>query len=39
MPLNLPSRLPAVEILKSENIFVMDSQQALKIYGLCVLSY
>lgn len=28
MPLNLPSRLPAVEILKSENIFVMDSQQA-----------
>ena len=28
MPFNLPSRLPAVEILKSENIFVMDSQQA-----------
>lgn len=28
MPSNLPSRLPAVEILKSENIFVMDSQQA-----------
>ena len=28
MPLNLPSRLPAVEILKSENILVMDSQQA-----------
>ena len=28
MPLNLLSRLPAVEILKSENIFVMDSQQA-----------
>ena len=28
MPLNLPSRLPAVEILKFENIFVMDSQQA-----------
>lgn len=28
MPLNLPARLPAVEILKSENIFVMDSLQA-----------
>ena len=28
MPLNLQSRLPAVEILQSENIFVMDSQQA-----------
>ena len=28
MPLNIPSKLPAVEILKSENIFVMDSQRA-----------
>lgn len=28
MPLNLPDRLPAVELLKSENIFVMDSKQA-----------
>ena len=30
MPLNLPSRLPAVEILKSENIFVMDYERSLK---------
>ena len=28
MPLNIPSKLPAVEILKSENIFVMDSSRA-----------
>ena len=28
MPLNIPAKLPAVEILKSENIFVMDSQRA-----------
>ncbi|MBQ8422736.1 MAG: homoserine O-succinyltransferase [Coprobacter sp.] len=28
MPLNIPAKLPAVEILKSENIFVMDSLRA-----------
>ncbi|MDP4276408.1 MAG: homoserine O-succinyltransferase [Bacteroidota bacterium] len=28
MPLNLPEKLPAVEILKKENIFVMDSGRA-----------
>lgn len=30
MPLKLPDRLPAVEILKKENIFVMDDSQASK---------
>ena len=28
MPLNIPANLPAVELLKSENIFVMDDQRA-----------
>jgi homoserine O-succinyltransferase len=28
MPLNLPDRLPAIELLKQENIFVMDSTRA-----------
>jgi len=28
MPLNLPEKLPAIEILKRENIFVMDSLRA-----------
>jgi len=28
MPLNLPDKLPAVELLKKENIFVMDSSRA-----------
>ncbi|MCQ2218818.1 MAG: homoserine O-succinyltransferase [Paludibacteraceae bacterium] len=28
MPLNIPSNLPAVEILKKENIFVKDSKEA-----------
>ncbi len=28
MPLNIPAALPAVELLKAENIFVMDQQQA-----------
>ena len=28
MPLNIPADLPAVELLKSENIFVMDDQRA-----------
>lgn len=28
MPLKLPAKLPAVELLKAENIFVMDDQQA-----------
>ena len=29
MPLKLPDRLPAVEILKKENIFVMDDSRAI----------
>ena len=28
MPLNLPDRLPAVELLKRENIFVMECKRA-----------
>lgn len=28
MPLNLPSKLPAIELLKAENIFVMDDTRA-----------
>jgi len=28
MPLNLPEKIPAIEILKEENIFVMDSLKA-----------
>ena len=28
MPLNIPSKLPAIEELLKENIFVMDSQEA-----------
>jgi homoserine O-succinyltransferase len=28
MPLNLPDRLPAIELLKKENIFVIDSTRA-----------
>lgn len=28
MPLNLPDKLPAIEILKEENIFVMDTTRA-----------
>lgn len=28
MPLNLPDKLPAIELLKEENIFVMDRQRA-----------
>jgi homoserine O-succinyltransferase len=28
MPLNLPDRLPAIELLKKENIFVIDSSRA-----------
>ena len=28
MPLNLPKQLPAVELLKKENIFIMDSSRA-----------
>lgn len=28
MPLNLPDRLPAIELLKEENIFVMDTTRA-----------
>ena len=30
MPLNLPDRLPAIELLKKENIFVMDSSRATR---------
>ena len=29
MPLTLPSKLPAIELLKKENIFVMDDSRAL----------
>lgn len=29
MPLNLPDKLPAIDLLKKENIFVMDSSRAL----------
>ena len=28
MPLRLPDRLPAIELLKHENIFVMDTTRA-----------
>ena len=28
MPLRLPDRLPAIELLKQENIFVMDTSRA-----------
>ncbi len=28
MPLNLPDRLPAIELLKEENIFVIDASRA-----------
>ena len=28
MPLRLPDRLPAIDILKNENIFVMDNSRA-----------
>jgi homoserine O-succinyltransferase len=30
MPINIPDKLPAVELLKKENIFVMGSQRALQ---------
>ena len=29
MPLNIPKKLPAIEVLKKENIFVMDDERAL----------
>ncbi|HRL63416.1 MAG TPA: homoserine O-succinyltransferase, partial [Segatella copri] len=29
MPLRLPDKLPAIELLKHENIFVMDESRAL----------
>ena len=28
MPLNIPFTLPAVDVLREENIFVMDSERA-----------
>ena len=28
MPLNIPDKLPAAEVLKEENIFVMDETHA-----------
>ena len=28
MPLNLPDKLPAIELLKQENIFVIDNSRA-----------
>ena len=30
MPLNLPDRLPAIELLKKENIFVIDHSRATR---------
>ena len=30
MPLNLPDRLPAIELLKQENIFVIDNSRAIR---------
>jgi homoserine O-succinyltransferase len=42
MPLNLPQNLPAVELLKKENIFVMDSLRAetqdIRPLSVCVLN-
>lgn len=29
MPINVPDKLPAIEVLKEENIFVMDESQAM----------
>lgn len=29
MPLNIPKKLPAIQVLKKENIFVMDDERAL----------
>jgi homoserine O-succinyltransferase len=29
MPINVPSKLPAIEVLKQENIFVMDEDRAM----------
>jgi len=29
MPINVPDKLPAIEVLKEENIFVMDESQAI----------
>ena len=42
MPLNLPDKLPAIELLKEENIFVIDNSRATQqdirplriVYGL-----
>ena len=34
MPLNLPDKLPAIELLKEENIFVIDTAE---IRTLCPL--
>ena len=28
MPLNLPDKLPAIDLLKEENIFVIDNSRA-----------
>lgn len=30
MPLNLPDKLPAIELLKRENIFVIDNSRATR---------
>lgn len=42
MPLNLPKNLPAVELLKKENIFVMDSLRAetqdIRPLKVCILN-
>ena len=33
MPLNLPDKLPAIELLKEENIFVIDTSRADGPFG------
>ena len=42
MPLRLPDKLPAIELLKHENIFVMDESRAhsqeIRPLKICVLN-
>ena len=33
MPLNLPDKLPAIELLKEENIFVIDNRSEERRVG------
>lgn len=40
MPLTLPDKLPAIEYLKEENIFVLGDERARhQTYAPCVLPY